>query len=245
MVRASPRNGRDGAVAAIVTSGRAARRVHFLHIGKTGGTALRDANERCPGHPLIVHPHSTTLDDLPADEPVAFSVRHPCDRFVSGFNSRLRKGLPRYHIAWSVEEAKAFDRFRSADTLACALFAADEGTRLDACEAMGSIGHTRRHLSHWLGSPSALRQRRGSIVMVVDTARLATDVAWLSRLLGLAEPLALPSDPVLSHRSPPGCDTSLSPLGRENLERWYQDDIVLYRACLALRRRLIERARVR
>lgn len=224
--------------------GDAAPKTHFLHVGKTGGSAIRDANDRSADRPLIIHPHATVLQDIPAGKPVAFSVRHPCDRFVSGFNSRLRKGLPRYLVEWSADEARAFGLFATADSLACALFDADHEIRLAASHAMRSIGHTRRHLSHWLGAPAELWQRRDSVVMIVDFAQLATDVMVLSRLLDLAEPLALPTDPIISHRTPPGYDTRLSPLGRTNLERWYSDDIILHRACLAMRSGIIDRARI-
>lgn len=217
-------------------------RVHFLHIGKTGGSAIRDANERHADPPLVIHPHSTTLRDIPAGEPVVFAVRDPCDRFVSGFNSRRRKGLPRYHVEWSADEATAFGRFPTADSLARALSDTDDTLRLAAADAMHAIAQTRRHLSHWLGTPAALRQRQASIVMILDFARLAPDVALLSQHLGLHEPLALPTDPIVSHRTPPGYDTRLSPPGRANLERWYRDDIVLHRACLDRRAAIIAAA---
>ena len=62
-------------------------------------------------------------------EPVAFFVRHPVSRFVSGFNSRMRKGRPRRNVEWSEGERWSFERFRTPDELARALASADPGAR--------------------------------------------------------------------------------------------------------------------
>ena len=81
--------------------------VHLLHIGKTGGTALKTAlaGAASPTHVLILEDHPTRLRSVPVGERVAFFVRDPLTRFVSGFLSRQRKGRPRYFHDWSAEEA--------------------------------------------------------------------------------------------------------------------------------------------
>ena len=58
---------------------RAERPVHFLHIGKTGGTAFKYAIATMPGQngldvgfgPVIhLHPHSVKLRDIPEGHPI-------------------------------------------------------------------------------------------------------------------------------------------------------------------------------
>ena len=80
--------------------------LHFLHIGKTGGSAVKEAIAGRPG--IALHEHGARLRDIPQGEPVFFTVREPLARYVSAFNSRLRAGRPRYDVPWSPDEAKAF-----------------------------------------------------------------------------------------------------------------------------------------
>src|SRR6056297_3418392 len=67
--------------------------VHFLHIRKAGGTAIKEAlKDIAVKQNVILHPHKTRLKDIPEGEKVFFFLRNPVSRFVSGFNSRLREG---------------------------------------------------------------------------------------------------------------------------------------------------------
>src|SRR4051812_28297644 len=105
-------------------------RLHFLHVGKTGGTAikraLRSGQVRAtPYGRLLLHRHRFTLRDVPEDDFVFFCVRDPIARFVSGFYSRRDQGRPRYHFEWSPAEATAFATFATPEQLAGALAADD------------------------------------------------------------------------------------------------------------------------
>ena len=76
--------------------------VNFLHVGKTGGTAVKWALRRAglpdtPYGPVRVHRHTFRMRDVPPEDHVIFFVRDPIARFMSGFYSRLNKGQPRYH----------------------------------------------------------------------------------------------------------------------------------------------------
>ena len=86
--------------------------VHFLHIGKTGGSAikaaLRDFRET---HDIALHPHWVPAETVPAHERFFFCVRDPVTRFVSAFNSRLRMGKPTGFVEWDADEEWAFARF--------------------------------------------------------------------------------------------------------------------------------------
>ena len=58
-----------------------------------------------------------------------FFVRDPISRFVSGFNSRLRKGLPKMYFPWAPGEKLAFSRFATPNQLALALSSSDAGAK--------------------------------------------------------------------------------------------------------------------
>ncbi len=70
------------------------QKIHFIHIGKTGGTAvkyaLQDYNATVLGcrYEIILHNHNFKLKDIPIGEKFFFFVREPIDRFISGFYSR-------------------------------------------------------------------------------------------------------------------------------------------------------------
>lgn len=75
--------------------------LHFVHVGKTGGTAIKQAllshrlayrHERnahkLPAGPygrIHLHKHRFRLGDVPPGDFVFFCVRDPIARFVSGF----------------------------------------------------------------------------------------------------------------------------------------------------------------
>src|SRR5829696_3066808 len=134
--------------------------VHFIHIGKTGGTALKSvlrpvfkAGTETPLGPVIVHKgHSFRLRDVPRGDKALFCVRDPVSLFVSAFDSRLRKGQPKFYFEWSPAEAEAFGRFPTPQALAEALASPDRRTRKQAEAAMRAIQHVRG-LTRALGSP--------------------------------------------------------------------------------------------
>src|SRR5919108_4446855 len=109
--------------------------VHFLHIGKTGGTAIKHILKRhsvTRGYVIRRHGHRTTLREVSAGEKVIFFVRDPLSRFISGFYSRLRQGQPRYFNPWTPEERMAFERFDTPNRLAVGLFSENEEKRRGA-----------------------------------------------------------------------------------------------------------------
>jgi hypothetical protein len=120
--------------------------IHFLHIGKTGGTALGSVLKAYPvtrQYAISVHFHDVRLTDIPAGEKVFFFLRDPISRFISSFYSRQRQGRSRYNFAWSPEEECAFGLFKTANDLGQALV--DEGSESyeHAVNAMLNIHHVR------------------------------------------------------------------------------------------------------
>jgi hypothetical protein len=210
--------------------------VHFLHIRKTGGTAIAEALRPIAGsYGLVLHDHATKLSDIPRDHKVVFFVRHPIPRFVSGFLSRLRRGLPRHHYEWNAAEAEAFRHFRKANDLAEALSATDAETATRAREAMRGISHLKNTYKDWFFGEQEVDDRLDSIVLVGLQEKLSIDFEHLKRLLKLPERISLPADDTLAHRTPPEFDRRLSPLAEQNLSQWYADDIRIYEYCVRLR----------
>ena len=204
----------------------AKRRVHFLHIGKTGGTAIKHAlngvsTERYEIH---LHPHEYRLRDAPVGDGVFFFLRDPIARFVSGFYSRQRQGLPRGHFPWRRAERVAFSRFATPNGLAIALSSEDPEQKAAALSAMNSIGHVKFHYWNWFGDESYFVSRSGDVLFVGRQETLDEDFERLKAVLGLPAGTALPAEDIETHRNPPDLDTSLEAGAVENLKSWYRED---------------------
>jgi hypothetical protein len=226
--------------------------IHFLHIRKSGGTAikyaLKQANARSdeplptPLGDLVLHPHSFRLEDVPEGDQAIFSVRDPASRFVSGFYSRLRKGAPRYNREWSSDERRCFAWFSTPQELAEALTKRWGPKRKKAEFAMNSIRHLRRPMVWWTGEVDEFRPRLGQILYIARQETLDDDFARLKRLLALPSDLELPSDPVQAHRFTGPNDRSLTPKMVDALREWYAADHALLQVCDEARPEMIARA---
>lgn len=204
--------------------------IHFLHVGKTGGSAVKHALAPMAGRlGVVLHRHGTRLADLPRGERAFFFLRDPVERFVSGFHSRRRRGRPRVDVPWSEAERAAFERFESPGALAEAI-----GTDPAAGDAMRGIRHVCWPQARWTGPPEALLARRADVLMAGRCETLERDVARLSDLLGLDEPLRLPRGDVEAHRNPPGLDRHLSEPARAALRDWYARDYAVLEAARSL-----------
>jgi hypothetical protein len=210
--------------------------VHFLHIRKAGGTAVAEAlRPVARRYGIVLHGHGTKLCEIPPDHFVAFFVRHPIPRFVSGFWSRMRRGLPRHHYEWKETEVKAFRHFQSANDLAEALSAADRERAQNAREAMQGISHVKSTYRDWFSGERELDDRLNSIALIGLQETMNRDFEYLKGWLGLPQDISLPEDDTLAHRTPPEFDRRLSPLAEQNLAEWYADDIRFYDHCVELR----------
>lgn len=208
--------------------------MHFIHVGKTGGTALTQALLECrdaADYEILLCGHAVTLGHIPPGEHVMFILRNPLSRFVSGFNGRLREDLPRYHYPWTEGERRAFERFKTPDELATALSSRDEAQRLAAEDAMQSIGHVNTPYSYWFGSESAFRRRLPDVFFIAFQERLNDDFERLKRKLRLPEDAHLPAGEKDAHRTPAGYSRQLSETARTNLRRWYARDLAFVALC--------------
>lgn len=216
-------------------------RLTVLHIGKTGGTAIKLALRRDLGLPdtpfgrtVVTTADSVKLRDIPKHDYVMFVVRDPIARFASAFYSRYRKGQPRYYFEWNERERIAFERFPTPQALADGLGSDDRETRQAAERAMKSIRHTSR-LSRWLGGPRELEKRADKIVYIGRQETLDADWQHIRRVLQLPDDAGLPDDPVAAHRGDPNTNRTFSAEQEAALRRWYAKDYQILEFCDRLR----------
>jgi len=208
---------------------RGKRCIHVLHVGKTGGTAVKEAlspiaeNEQ---YRILFHPHRIGLSKIPRRDEVVIFLRDPVARFVSGFNSGKRKGQPKNYSPWTSEE-EAFTRFTTPNELAMALSSDDPRTHEKAVKAMWSIRHVGTSFRDWLVSPREIMSRKGHL-FIGFTENLDADFEALKAWLGIPSSQAqLPLDPVKAHKTPADFDKHLDPQAIENLRKWYAGDYEL------------------
>lgn len=205
------------------------RKVHFLHVGKCAGTAIKDLATRINALPngprILAHGHSKKLAELPCDATYFFSVRHPVSRFVSAFSMRKRKEQPRLYREWTAGEQEAYELFPEANDLAESLFAPAAAGKA-AFAAMQSIGHMS--FQHGLFKVRDVLSARPPLC-VLRQEKLAADVAHLLRLLGVDQEVGLPADSTRAHRNDYSQTPPLSGKAIENLTAWYAVDIEYYR----------------
>jgi hypothetical protein len=211
--------------------------LNVLHIGKTGGTALKHVlseNQAASRYQLLFRGHEVTLADLPRNERYMFLIRDPLTRFVSAFNGRLREDRPRYYYPWRDEERVAFAVFKTPDQLAVALSSSQAEEREQAEQAMRGIGHVNTPYTFWFADESAFRARLPDLFFIGLQERLNEDFELLKRKLGLPHEARLPGDETVAHKTPTGFEDHLSERARANLERWYARDVALVRLCREL-----------
>lgn len=211
-------------------------RVHFLHIGKSGGTAIKHALGEFPivkSGELLLHPHVTKLENVPIGEKVFFFLRNPLSRFYSGFYSRQRKGAPRYNFEWTESEARAFNLFRTPeDLLAAVCTSNDEVIKANAIKALSSIKHVKDHYNYWFKSIEYLEERSNDIIHIGFQESLANDFGIICSKLKVACPPELPALDINAHRNPKYVVRNLTRDEREFFRCWYSVDYEIYDYCV-------------
>jgi hypothetical protein len=224
--------------------------LHFLHIGKTGGTAIVYAlnqhgycvqspqrtranlpdiyslNQHAENTQLVIyiHAHNEPLQSIPEGEKVFFFLRDPISRFTSGFYSRQRQGKPRYNSPWSEAEKMAYEHFETINQLGLALSSKDSGEKERAKKAMRNIQHVRDSYWKWFENEAYFRSRQADILFIGFQENLTQDFERLKAKLKLPDNVTLPSDTVLAHKNPPDVDKKLDPIALHNLKEWYKED---------------------
>ena len=209
------------------------KHVHFLHISKTGGTALKEAlkSHLTSTHYIIhLHPHKYTLPDVPREDKFFFFLRDPISRFKSAFYSRQRKGNPRYNYPWTPGEKIAFEGFSNANELAISLSSKDRQTKQAAVNAMVHISHLRSYYS-WFDSKEYFLTRLETVLFIGFQEQLESDFMSLKQILGLPEHIQLPQDDIQAHKNIYPQDSDLSPTAKRNLKMWYMRDYDFLQLC--------------
>ena len=212
---------------------------HFLHIGKTGGSAIKSALAQCtrtPSYRIHLEKHEVTLADVPVGQKMFFCLRDPVSRFVSGFYSRQRKGLPRYYVEWTPGERDVYETFATPNELALALSRSSGDPESPAVRAMSAVKHLG-HYNFWYGDIDTFKSRVSDILFIGFQDSLDSDFERLRRILGLGPEVVLPKDDVGAHRNDPSLDRSLDPKAREALEAWYAEDYAFFDYCRMLHRK--------
>ncbi len=210
---------------------------HFLHVGKTGGTAVKEALGACLDsgkYTLKLHRHKTTLADIPEGEKVFFFLRDPVTRFVSGFYSRYRKGAPRYNRPWNADEQYYFTRFQTPNALALSLSSADVEVRTRATKAMQSINHVKSCYCDWFLSREYFLSRIKDILFIGFQESLSADFNSLKTKLCLSRDVSLPMSTTRAHKTPDSLDKNLDKTAVMNLQKHYADDIDFLHVCSQL-----------
>jgi hypothetical protein len=217
---------------------RGERIVHLLHIGKTGGNAIRHALELRKEKPrtlnngwiVMQRAHDVSLDMCPKGDAVVLVVRHPIPRFISAFWSRYRRAQTDPGALTSGEVA-AFEEFGTPEQLAIALSDHDPDVSNSAHHAMNTIEHIRNTLVFYLSSPEYLRSRENDVLHVGFQERLNEDFAAITQRLGISTNVNLPTDQQRAHRTPEHFARNISETARVNLEWWFAEDLRLYATC--------------
>lgn len=204
----------------------------FLHIPKTGGTAIRTAIESASdagdGNRARYWGHQANLADLAADE-VFFVVRDPIERVISAFYSRRRMGRPRYLSPHTPGEAATFRRWPELEPLVHDVAAGDP----EALAAWCTVPHLRP-LSTWLVNSELIEA--SNIKYIAELATLNREWPQIRALCGLGDDLELPSSAVASHRAPE-TPPELSGAARVALRSLLAEDYELYACCQRVRSR--------
>ena len=211
-------------------------KVHFLHIGKTGGTSIMHTINQFPAnnYKVIRHDHKVRLRDLRRREPVFFFLRDPISRFVSGFNSRYRQGIPRYFRPWNENEKISFHEFTTPNKLGLAIFSTKADLKKRAQKAMKSIRHVNHSYWDCFESESYFRSRLSDIIFIGFQDNFVKDFEILKTKLGLSKNARLPNDDIQKHRSLEYMNTKLSVGAIANLKHWYKDDFQFIVLCKQL-----------
>jgi len=196
--------------------------IHFLHIGKTGGTAVKYAlKDSLITKDYVIHRHKHKIQfmDIPKGEKIIFFLRDPITRFVSGFYSRKREGKPKYFYPWSREEKVAFEYFYTPNELALSLSEKNLTIRHKAEKAMRSIGHVKESYWNWFKNEQYFKERVSDIFFIGFQESLSEDFEILKKKLNLPIEARLPDNDINAHKAPKSDDTFLEEEAISNLKK--------------------------
>lgn len=208
--------------------------VHFLHIEKTGGSAIKEAlkyNLANDNYAIILHKHQFRLKDVPQGHKCFFFIRDPISRFVSAFYHRKRKSQPKNYVPWIWGEKIAFNQFSTPNELALALSSEDIDVKESAIKAMKQIILVRTSYLDWFHDKDYFISRIEDIIFIGCQEKLECDFEKLKNILLLPDKLKLPQDNFKANRSNSDEDKHLDDKAKQNLMSWYAQDYEFIKLC--------------
>jgi len=232
--------------------------IYVLHVGKTGGTALKLALlegqklKNCTGEQnniflynkhfnrinkiplskqkatILLCAHSTSIEDIPVGDKIVIFLRDPITRFVSAFYHRRRM-----YKNQSEQEKILFSYFRTPNQLAASLSNVCCDKNKLALSALHEIGHIH-HLIHWYKSIEYFNSRIDDILFIGFTETLDSDFDKLKKLLNLPSKITLPKDSIGVMKGPTRIreqDKIIQEPGLTFLKEWYKQDIEFVALC--------------
>ena len=207
--------------------------VNFLHIGKTGGMAIKKAlrpNLKTDKHIIHLRGHTCTLRDIPQGDKVFFVLRDPIKKFVSGFNHQKRQ-IEIWSDPWTPGEKVAFSHFNTPNELAIALGSEDRERRELAMNSMRSIEHVRDSFWDWFETEEYFISRLEDILYIGFQESLEEDFANLKKILHLPENAKLPQNDKEANKTPSHFDKFLDEQAKAYLRLWYRRDYEFLELC--------------
>ena len=210
--------------------------IHFLHIGKTGGSAIKHALKQPmnSNQAIWCHGHKIRLKDIPEGDRFFFFLRDPVSRFVSGFYSRKRQEMPRYFVPWDRDEKLAFERFSTPNQLAMALSSQEPKVQQQAKHAMNNIGHIMASYWFWLHNEEYFKSRSSDLLYVGFQENLVRDFDRIKSITGWPDHIRLPDHEFDTHKTPDSFDKHLEDKAITNLKSWYKKDFELIELCKSM-----------
>lgn len=211
--------------------------VHFLHIGKTGGTAISEIVRNhllTEKYEICLHGHGFKLRDVPIGEKAVFFLRDPISRYASGFYERKRRGR-RGDNHWRSREEPSLNRFETPQELASALASDDETLHAAALYAMKNVGHIKSSYWDWFEDESYFISRLPDVLYIGFQETLNQDFDCLKQKLHLPKHIQLPNDPIKANRFPQTRQAvEFNDMERRALLDWYADDYAFLNLCQRL-----------
>jgi hypothetical protein len=144
----------------------------FLHIPKTGGTSIVGLGNNLVkmGYSFPVYfEHSWNIEKIHSAYPkmkISLALRDPLERMISGFNSRLRQGRPRYKAVWTPKEAAAMAILPSSKHLLDAMLSEDDYSVSAVAYAFENILHLKWNYCYYFKNADFVRKHKSILGIV-------------------------------------------------------------------------------
>jgi hypothetical protein len=220
---------------------RGSRRFGYLHIAKTGGTSTQAllARLKFDGYEIpTMLGHYWTVGDVRLRYPrmrLAFVLRDPLERVISGFNTRLRGG-PEGTRLWSAGETAIFSIFPTAESFLAACASDDPFDQVAARTAMRTIEHLRLGYGHHFGTAARARALGARVYCVGSLWHLDSFHSNMLAPLGIDESIVRAYS-TIEHRAPVPASSiaaQLSEVERAKLREFLRSEYDIYESLIAL-----------